>query len=154
MDRPRRGAWITASAVFKFVKAAALIGASVGMFRLLNARRLEHAREWIIGLALQYRPSSLPKVRHAVDAVGHGRVELVGIIALAYAALFLVEGTGLWLAKRWAEYFTIVATSSLLPLEIYELTRRTTAPRVVALVVNLLVVAYLVWHVRKRERAT
>jgi len=33
----------------------------------------------------------------------------------------LTEGVGLALRKRWAEYLTIIATSSLIPLEVYEL---------------------------------
>ncbi len=40
---------------------------------------------------------------------------------LAYAALEGMEAVGLWLVKRWAEYLTFVATTILLPLEVYEL---------------------------------
>ena len=42
-------------------------------------------------------------------------------LTFAYSALFLVEGTGLFFEKRWAEYLTIVATVSFIPVEIYEL---------------------------------
>ncbi len=44
----------------------------------------------------------------------------VGLIV--YAVLQFIEGTGLWLMKRWGEYFAVVATSIFLPWEIYELT--------------------------------
>jgi uncharacterized membrane protein (DUF2068 family) len=40
-----------------------------------------------------------------------------------YAGLFATEGIGLLLRRRWAEYFTIVTTGALIPLEIYELAR-------------------------------
>ncbi len=155
MAERRRGAWITVIALFKFVKVAALVAAAIGAFRLLNPERAERARDWVIGLAFAFHPQFVPRVTHTVDSVGPHRLELLGFVAIAYAALFLVEGTGLWLAKRWAEYFTIIATGSLLPFEIYELARRTTAPRIVALVLNVLVVIYLVWHVRhhREERA-
>jgi len=83
---------------------------------------------------------------------GPRRVQLLGLSAFAYAALFAVEGTGLWMQKRWAEYFSIVATSSLLPLEIYEVVKRVTMLRIAVLVSNVAIVAYLVWKVRASRR--
>jgi uncharacterized membrane protein (DUF2068 family) len=62
---------------------------------------------------------------------------------LAYALIELIEAVGLWLLKRWGEYFAVVATSCGLPIEIYELTERITAFRVGALVINLGLVIYL-----------
>lgn len=68
---------------------------------------------------------------------------LITCALAGYAALQLVEGTGLWLLKRWGEYFATVATSIFLPIEIYELTERVTVTRVVALVINVAAVLYL-----------
>ena len=65
-----------------------------------------------------------------------------------YALVELVESVGLWLAKRWGEYFAMVATSIFLPYEVYDLTVKITWLRVVAFVVNLLLVIYLVWTKR------
>ena len=56
-----------------------------------------------------------------------------------------MEGIGLWLAKRWGEYFAMVATSIFLPYEIYDLSVKITWLRVGAFAVNLLLVVYLVW---------
>lgn len=150
--RGERGTWITLIALFKFVKAAGLIAAAVGAFRLLDPGRAERAREWIISLALAWYPHGASAVAHTVNRMDSGRFELLAIVALGYAALFLVEGVGLWLARRWAEYFTIIVTSSLLPLELWELNHRTTVPRVAALVINVAVVVYLVVHVRAEGR--
>jgi hypothetical protein len=61
----------------------------------------------------------------------------------AYAVLEGVEAVGLWYQRRWAEYLTFVATTALLPLEVYELTQRATVFKVIALVVNVAVVVYL-----------
>jgi len=66
----------------------------------------------------------------------------------AYALIELVESAGLWLGRRWGEYFAMVATSIFLPYEIYDLTVKITWLRIVALVVNLLLVIYLVWTKR------
>jgi len=66
----------------------------------------------------------------------------------AYALIELVESIGLWLGKRWGEYFAMVATSIFLPYEIYDLTVKVTWLRVAAFVINLLLVIYLVWTKR------
>jgi uncharacterized membrane protein (DUF2068 family) len=57
--------------------------------------------------------------------------------------LQLTEGIGLWLEKRWAEFLTVIATSLLIPVEIYEIYEKFTWLRIVALGVNLFVVWYL-----------
>jgi uncharacterized membrane protein (DUF2068 family) len=62
-----------------------------------------------------------------------------------YALIELAEGIGLWLGRRWGEYFAMVATSIFLPYEVYDLTVKVTWLRVGAFVVNLLLVIYLVW---------
>jgi uncharacterized membrane protein (DUF2068 family) len=72
----------------------------------------------------------------------------IAVGLLAYAAIQFVEGTGLWLMKRWGEYFAVVATSVFLPVEIYEITERVTALRVALLLVNIAAVAWLVWSKR------
>ena len=66
----------------------------------------------------------------------------------AYALIELVESIGLWLGKRWGEYFAMVATSIFLPYEIYDLTVKVTWLRVAAFAINLLLVIYLVWTKR------
>jgi uncharacterized membrane protein (DUF2068 family) len=63
----------------------------------------------------------------------------------AYALIELVESIGLWLGRRWGEYFAMVATSVFLPYEIYDLTVKVTWLRMGALLINLLLVGYLVW---------
>jgi uncharacterized membrane protein (DUF2068 family) len=66
----------------------------------------------------------------------------------AYAVIEVVEAVGLWLAKRWGEYFAMVATSAGLPIEIYELAHKITFLRVAAFVVNVALVVYLVYAKR------
>jgi uncharacterized membrane protein (DUF2068 family) len=61
----------------------------------------------------------------------------------AYAVLEGVESVGLWFGKRWAEYLTFIATIIFVPYEVYELTKGVSALKLVALILNLAVVAYL-----------
>ena len=74
-------------------------------------------------------------------------------LACAYAALYATEGVGLWLQKRWAEYLTTIATASLIPFEIWELTRGASATKVAALAINIAIVIYLIWVLRTDRRA-
>jgi len=65
-----------------------------------------------------------------------------------YAGLLLTEGIGLLLQQHWAEYFTVITTAGLIPLEIFELYKHPTALKVAILVINILIVWYLVRKIR------
>lgn len=67
---------------------------------------------------------------------------------VAFAVLEAVEMVGLWLAKRWAEYLTFVATAVFLPLEVYELSSGVSVLKLVTFVINLAIAAYLLWAKR------
>lgn len=67
---------------------------------------------------------------------------ITGMLA-AYAVLQAVEGVGLWLLKRWGEYFAVVATSIFLPLEVHDLAKGITTTRVVTFSINVAAVVYL-----------
>ena len=62
---------------------------------------------------------------------------------LAYGILQVVEAAGLWLLKRWGEYFAVVATSLGIPIEIYELAEKVTVVRIGALTINIAAVLYI-----------
>jgi uncharacterized membrane protein (DUF2068 family) len=74
-------------------------------------------------------------------------VEL-GLAVTAYAVLEAAEMVGLWMAKRWAEYLTFVATTLLVPFEVYELTIGVSVFKVITLVINLAIVVYLLFAKR------
>jgi uncharacterized membrane protein (DUF2068 family) len=81
----------------------------------------------------------------------HTRTVLVtGIAATGYGLLELVEGVGLWLDRLWAEYLTVIATSLLIPVEVYELVRKPTLLKAGGIAVNVAIVAYLAWLLRRR----
>ncbi|MCS3782329.1 DUF2127 domain-containing protein [Tsukamurella ocularis] len=91
------------------------------------------------------------RIVQTVDtALGLSSTTLAWVAAglVAYAVIEVVEAVGLWLGKRWGEYFAVVATSAFLPLEIYEITEKVTALRAGALLINIAAVAWLVWSKR------
>jgi len=70
----------------------------------------------------------------------------------AYAALFLTEGTGLLLRKRWAQYFTIIVTGSFLPLEVYEFARHASVAKLLVILLNVAIIGYLVVRLRRENK--
>jgi uncharacterized membrane protein (DUF2068 family) len=77
-----------------------------------------------------------------------GTLHEVGAALLGYGLLEGVEAVGLWFGKRWAEYLTFVATTILLPLEIYEIIHEGTVLKVIGFIINLAVVVWLLWRKR------
>ncbi len=83
---------------------------------------------------------------HEIDnlfTTSSSHLHLLGGVLLTYGAVEGIEAVGLWYQRRWAEYLTFLVTASLLPLEIYEIVNRATVFKVLAFVVNVLVVVYL-----------
>ena len=89
-----------------------------------------------------------------VDLIDVHRLRQIGFFTFAYSALALTEGVGLLLEKVWAEYLTLGLTVSALPWEIYELARRPDWFRLGLFVINLAVLWYLLWLLRRKKRST
>jgi Predicted membrane protein (DUF2127) len=64
------------------------------------------------------------------------------------------EGVALYLRKPWARCFTIGATSSLLPIKLYEIVGEVHPIRVIVLLANVAIVAYLLVRKERFEPAS
>ncbi len=85
-------------------------------------------------------------ILHDIDnafTTSSSNLDLLGAVLLVYAAIEGIEMVGLWQQRRWAEYLTFLVTTSLLPLEVYEIVEGATPFKVLALIINIAVVAYL-----------
>ena len=74
-------------------------------------------------------------------------------MTVAYTAVVLAEGTGLWLRRAWAEWLTVIATGSLIPFELWELITRPPGRRLpiaVTFLLNVVIVWYLARLLRGR----
>ncbi|MDP9338107.1 MAG: DUF2127 domain-containing protein [Acidobacteriota bacterium] len=139
-------------AAFKLIKAILLIAVGVGVLNYLHkdlSCALEH---WVALLRLDPGNRFVDRALQKAANLTPHKIKLVGLGSFIYAGLFLVEGTGLWQAKRWAEWLTIIITSSLLPIEIYECYHHLTVIKILVLLINIAVVAYLVYRIRKHEK--
>jgi uncharacterized membrane protein (DUF2068 family) len=64
-------------------------------------------------------------------------------IALAYVALRVAEGWGLWAGRAWAVVVGLVSVALYLPVELWHLWRSPDLPGVALLAINLLLLALL-----------
>jgi uncharacterized membrane protein (DUF2068 family) len=135
-------------AVFKFFKTAVLLVVGAGILRLMHGNAASVLAHWAGMLRVDPGDRTLDHVLRKAASLPPDKFKELGFGSFAYAALFLTEGIGLWLLKRWAEWFTVVITSSLIPFEVYEIHHRPTILKIVALLLNAAVVAYLVLRIR------
>ena len=111
------------------------------------------ADQWINAFRVDPHNRYIHWLLTKLSSVDDRKLRELSVGTFIYAAVFLTEGTGLAFRKRWAEYFTIVTTASFLPLEIYELIHHATIAKGVALVLNIAVLVYLVWELRRHPKA-
>jgi uncharacterized membrane protein (DUF2068 family) len=87
-----------------------------------------------------------------LSGLSEAKIHALRFVTFTYAAVFAVEGVGLWFRKRWAEWLTTVITGSLIPFEIWEFFHRPNLGKAAVVVANAAIVAYLIWHVRSKTR--
>ena|ERR1043166_503436 len=135
-------------ALFKLFKGSLLLAAAVGLLACLHADLGGIAEHFITVLRLDPENRTLHWLLRRLALITPGELEAASAVSFGYALLLLTEGVSLWFEKRWGEYLTVIATSSFIPLEIYELLRRMTALKFAVLGVNLAIVWYLVCTLR------
>ena len=139
-------------AAFKLLKAIALLAVGIGALKLLHKDVATIFDHWINEFRVDPHNHFINRLLEKLSNVDDRRLKELSVGTFFYSGIFFVEGIGLMLKKRWAEYFTIMTTSSLLPIEIYELARRVSVGRILALAINLAVVAYLVYELRTSRK--
>ena len=150
---------LTVIGVSKLIKTTTLTIVGIFALHLMDRDAPAVLRGWGDALGVDALRRLIEHVIHKGAPLSEGRLAFAGAFCLAYAAVFAIEGIGLLLAKRWAEWLTVIITTSFLPFEIYELVREVTAMRVVVLILNVAIVIYLairLWQDRheKQEKKT
>jgi uncharacterized membrane protein (DUF2068 family) len=140
-------------AVERFLRALVVAALAIAVWRFSVSRlSLEQAYNQALpplkallrdfGFSAQH--SKLLGLLHEAFTANSRTLGFIAIGLAVYAVIEAIEGVGLWLVKRWGEYFAMIATSLGLPYEIYELANKITVLRVGAFLVNLGLVLYLV----------
>jgi uncharacterized membrane protein (DUF2068 family) len=143
---------LMAIGVLKLIEAVFFFLVGVGVIHFLHRDLGEAATRLAERLNFDLDGRMMTWVLDHLDAVTAHRLKQIGVATFLYAGLRIAEGVGLILEKVWAEYLTVGATVSFLPWELYEIVRRPDWIRVCLLVANLMVLAYLVWWMRRNRK--
>jgi uncharacterized membrane protein (DUF2068 family) len=139
--------------LFKLAKSIFFFCIGVGAIHLLH----KDLGDEVLRLATRFNfdPESrvVSLLMEKVDLIDAHRLREIGFATFAYSALALTEGIGLLREKEWAEYLTLILTISFLPWELFELVRRPDWFRLGLLLINLAVLAYLVWLLQRKKKA-
>jgi uncharacterized membrane protein (DUF2068 family) len=151
--KPSRDRGLLLIGLFKLGKSIFFFAIGAGALQFLH----KDLGETILHLAQKLHVDAEGKLiellMSKVDLIDHHRLRQISIGTFGYSALALVEGVGLMMEKSWAEYLTLGLTISFLPWELFELWRDANWFRVGLLLINLLVLGYLLWLLkRKRHR--
>lgn len=138
--------------LFKLGKSILFFGIGMGAIHLLHKDLGDVVMR--VAMALKFDPESrfVTLLLDKADLIDIHRLKLISLGTFAYSVVALTEGVGLVLEKVWAEYLTLILTISFLPWELYELIRRPSWFRLGLLVINLAVLAYLLWLLRRKNR--
>jgi uncharacterized membrane protein (DUF2068 family) len=145
--------WMIAG--FKLFKGFLLLVVAIGALTLLDENVAKEVDHWAAVLGVDPNNYYIHRLLVKLTGVDYSKLEKISAGSFFYSALLFIEGVGLFLRKRWAEYFTIFVTGSLIPLEIYELIKKFSETKVFVLAINIAVVIYLIVRVaRGDERRT
>ena len=135
-------------AVERFFRAVVIALAAYAVWKFRGARGAIQAtldRDLPIFRAAGFKVDQMTIVHELEKALAAkpSTLAILTLMLIAYALIELIEGVGLWLLKRWGEYFAVIATSVFLPLEIHDLAKGITMTRVVTFTINIAAVIYL-----------
>lgn len=143
---------LVAIGAFKLLESIFFFLVGVGVLHLIGKDLEDEALKLAGRLRVDPDGRLVTWVLDHVDNITALRLKQIGIATFFYGGLRIAEGVGLVMEKLWAEYLTVGATTVFLPWEIYEIVRRPDWIRIGVLVVNLAVLAYLGWSLRRRLR--
>jgi uncharacterized membrane protein (DUF2068 family) len=141
-------------AAVEATKGLLILAVGAGFFSLVH-RDVQAVAEHVVR-ALHMNPAShTPRVfLDLAEKLTSTRLQLLALGATAYATLHLVEAYGLWRARRWAEWLTVVAGGFYIPFELYELWVRASWLKAALLAVNVVIVIYLIRELRRPKTAS
>jgi len=131
-------------AIYEIIKTSCLLLVALAAFHFYHEQNFDRLVRWLEHLSLADSNGLRWKLVELLQDFGPSKFVAVGLVALGYAVLFGIEGIGLWLGKHWAEWFTVIATGSLIPLELYETLYHFGWLKLATLIGNVAIIIYLV----------
>src|ERR1700721_2244282 len=103
--------------IFKFLKAGLLLALGMGLFGLMNRNLGNVLQHWCDALRLAPGSHYVNLALEKATRVSPQQVRKLGLASFLYAGLFLAEGTGLWLRKRWGGGLPVILRRTLRAVE-------------------------------------
>jgi uncharacterized membrane protein (DUF2068 family) len=141
--RRRRNRILLLIAGYKFLKALAFIITGIALLNVLHVDLLELVQRYIYRLHLDPRSQGAEWILRNVAHIEPRQIGLVALAFFIYAAIFIIEGVGLYFQQVWAEWLVIIEAALLCPLEVLEIQRHPDIWHVLILLINLTIVFYL-----------
>jgi len=133
-----------AIALLEGAKGALVLLVGLGFFSLLH-HDVQLAAERLVAHAHLDPAARYPRIfLHLAGEITDGRVLLLAAGALLYSGARFVEAYGLWLGRRWAEWFAALGGAIYIPFDLVELHQRVTLLSVGVLALNVAIVAFMV----------
>jgi uncharacterized membrane protein (DUF2068 family) len=142
MSEPHAG--LLAIGIFKLLKCAITVAIGAGVLSLLHKDAAVQVSRWMTAVRIDLENPLVQRILISVSGLSDRKLMVFGAFTFAYAIVFAIEGVGLVLRRRWAEYLTVFVTISFIPFEIYELARRPNLPKAITIAINVVVVIYLI----------
>ena len=136
-------------AIVEAAKAVVVLLAGFGLLTLIH-RDVEAAAAHVIRRLHLNAANHYPRIfLDAASRVTDTHLWIMAGLAMFYALARLVEAYGLWFDRRWAEWFALISGAIYLPVEVYELCHHANAIKAAALVINLIIVSFIGWRLRR-----
>ena len=145
--------WLLLIAAFKLFQALLFAALGVGALKLLHKDVGDVLTQFVEHLRFSPESRFVNFILRNAPLVNDRLLRRIGVVVFIYAGLDLIEATGLYLEKAWAEFLTLAITASFLPLEFYEVIHRFTVMRISLLLLNALVFLYLLKLILSRQQS-
>ena len=165
-------------AVFKLSKAVLFFAVAFGLLRMIDKDTAVELKKLLHVFRIDGDRGFIKDLLVKANVIENPQKKLFGALAAISGVMFCIEGVGLMLRKKWAEYLTVILTSGGIPIELYEIFHRTahvagskiltaTVPeeqraafvfdkmmllKIGALLLNSLIVWFLVSHLRRTHQ--
>ena len=152
IDSNRRA--MQAVALMEAVKGLIVLGAGFGLLTLLHRDVASIAVSLVTRLHIDPSKHYAGVFLDVAERVTDARLWLGACLAALYSALRIAEGYGLWFERRWGEWLGVISGGIYVPVEVYELWHKPSWVKAATLTLNVAVVAYLIWRMRREGPQT
>lgn len=150
---PARHRGLLLIAIYEFTKGVLLILVAISLLRMLDRDLEAVVRHWAHVLRMDLHHRIVEKLAARAGLIDPHALKQLSALAFFTGSVHLVQGVGLYLNKRWAEYLTVVATSAFIPLEVKEVFHHVGPVRCLVLAGNVALVVYLIVLLWRRRSA-